>query len=484
MIGMKKHVFTLKAARQRRFYLVLPVLVLPFLALMFSSLGGGTEGRASAPPAIQKGLDPRLPDAYLKNRPALNKMGYYEQAEKDSVSFRKQLERDRYIDALQPSSLLPSAASSTLRTLPSTGLTARENPPGEAIEVRADNQSSDETPDEDPIYRKLSQLKKLIDLPDPPPEFKGHEELYRGNPPDAGSSARAGLARPDLTGPAVSDPSPSDSSFSSTSVRRMEEMMRTIEQSGGDDTEMEQINAILEKILDIQHPERVAEKLKENAAKRQGQVFQVSGRAAEKAISFFGYSVTGSSEGSSGDSLPKDGRGNAFYPLEDNAGPENPPAISAVIYGRQVLESGCVVKLCLSDDIYIGSVLIPRGSFIYGLASFQGNRLDIKIKSIRYRNFLFPVRLAVYDLDGMEGIYVPGSEAGKAARQSASQAMQTFGLQTLEPSLSAEAANAGFHVVRDLLGRHIRTTRVIIRSGYRVLLKDQGESASVIPVEE
>src|SRR5690242_825965 len=125
---MKKHVLTLKAARQRRFYLVLPVFVLPFLALMFRSLGGGTEGRAASPPAIRKGLDPRLPDAYLKNRPALNKMGYYEQAEKDSVSFRKQLERDRYIDALQPSPLLPSAASSALRALPSSGLTARGNP--------------------------------------------------------------------------------------------------------------------------------------------------------------------------------------------------------------------------------------------------------------------------------------------------------------------------------------------------------------------
>lgn len=476
---MKQNVPTLKASRQRKFLLVLPLLVLPFLTLMFRSLGGGTEGRAGSPLVMKKGLDMQLPDAYLKDRPALTKMSYYEQAEKDSVSFRQQLERDRYIEALEPSSLSPSSTSSGASPVPPSRLLSsgegygRDNDdygPGSGnVGGKAGGKITlslreNKTPDEAGIYRKLSQLKKLIDLPDPPP-FKGREAPYPGG---------SGFTVPD---PAVSNSSPPDSSFSGTSVRQMQKMMHTMQQSGGDDTEMEQINAMLEKILDIQHPERVEEKLKEKADQTEGQIFQVSAGVREPAISFFGYS---DNEGDAHDSLSGDGRRDAFYSLKGIADSGN-RAISAVVYGKQVLENGSVVKLCLSDDIYIGKVLIPRGSFVYGLVSFHGNRLDITINSIRYKDFLFPVRLAVYDLDGMEGIYVPGSHAGEAARQSAGQAMQTFGLQTLNPSLSAQAATAGFQTVRNLLGRRIRVVRVTVRSGYRVLLKDQGKNTSVIP---
>jgi hypothetical protein len=59
--------------------------------------------------------------------------------------------------------------------------------------------------------------------------------------------------------------------------------------------------------------------------------------------------------------------------------------------------------------------------------------------------------------------------------------MQTFGLQALNPSLSAQAASAGLETARNLLRSRMRAARVTVNGGYRVLLKDQGEKRSLNP---
>jgi hypothetical protein len=51
--------------RRRRFFLVLPLLVLPFTTLLFWALGGGSDVQASQQ-ADKGGLNMQLPYAYLK----------------------------------------------------------------------------------------------------------------------------------------------------------------------------------------------------------------------------------------------------------------------------------------------------------------------------------------------------------------------------------------------------------------------------------
>lgn len=45
---------------------------------------------------------------------------------------------------------------------------------------------------------------------------------------------------------------------------------------------------------------------------------------------------------------------------------------------------------------------------VSGLVSLENERLQVEISSIRYNNSLFPVKLEVYDMDGLAGIYIPG----------------------------------------------------------------------------
>ena len=71
---------------------------------------------------------------------------------------------------------------------------------------------------------------------------------------------------------------------------------------------------------------------------------------------------------------------NAFYSLGNLiASNESPNAIEAVVHETQTLVNGSTVKLRLLNDVYINGLLIPKNNFLFGTASLNGERLNIKL---------------------------------------------------------------------------------------------------------
>jgi len=66
--------------RKRRFYLVLPLLILPFMTLGFWALGGGRGVPLSQVRSDSKGLDATLPQAQFKAQQAQSKMAVYQES--------------------------------------------------------------------------------------------------------------------------------------------------------------------------------------------------------------------------------------------------------------------------------------------------------------------------------------------------------------------------------------------------------------------
>ena len=58
-------------------------------------------------------------------------------------------------------------------------------------------------------------------------------------------------------------------------VDRLEKMMQIMAGTDTNDPEMQQIEGMLDKILDVQHPERVREKVREQSSQHRQQVFPV-----------------------------------------------------------------------------------------------------------------------------------------------------------------------------------------------------------------
>lgn len=165
---------------------------------------------------------------------------------------------------------------------------------------------------------------------------------------------------------------------------------------------------------------------------------------------------------------------NAFYGLDDEVigGKSEENAIEAVIHDTQEVVAGAAVKMRLLNDIFINGKLIPKDQLIYGVCAISGERLSIEIGSIRTGNYLLPVSLTVHDLDGMEGIYIPGAISRDAAKQTSDEAIQNMQLMTMDPSIGAQAASAGIEATKGLLSKKAKLIKVTVKAGYKILLKD------------
>jgi conjugative transposon TraM protein len=150
-------------------------------------------------------------------------------------------------------------------------------------------------------------------------------------------------------------------------------------------------------------------------------------------------------------------------------------SIQAVVHETQILVDGSTVKLRLMNDIFINGLFIPKDNFIYGKAALNGDRLMIIVKSILFQNNLLPVNLSVFDLDGLEGIYIPGSITNDVVKQTSNDALQNMSLDNLNSTISTQAISAGIEAGKNLLTRKAKLIKVTVKAGYHVLLQNNND---------
>lgn len=91
--------------------------------------------------------------------------------------------------------------------------------------------------------------------------------------------------------------------------------------------------------------------------------------------------------------------------------PEKEPAfISAVIDENVTGYAGSRLRLKLLEDIKAGNNLIKKGTYLFAqISGFTEQRVTLAITSILCDGKILPVKLDIYDMDGMPGLYVPSS---------------------------------------------------------------------------
>jgi conjugative transposon TraM protein len=402
--------------RKRKFLLVLPLLTLPFVTLAFWAMGGGNDSAASEISSAP-GLNLQLPDANLPKGAGLDKLSFYNRAQEDSLKRLQEMQNDPFYKRTLS---LPADTAD---------LTAHLNPSPYA---------SSTAPNEAKIYAKLEELNRMIQQPPTEKESTRYSPRVTEN---------------DISG----------------DVDRLESMMQTVSAGEGGDPEMEQLNSMLDKVLDIQHPGRVMERNKTSSPEKRPTATRVQAKKKDAAATYLG---------TAGKQTPvRQATAAAFYSDDPRLVTEEgeAAAITATIPETQTLTDGSTVKLRLTAAIAIGGETVPQGSFIYGTATLEGERLLIHVPSIRAGHQLLPVALQVYDMDGLPGVYVPGSITRDVAKQSAEQSMQAMGLLSLDPSLKTQAASAGLQAVKSLLSKKAKQVKLTVKAGYLVFLKDSSE---------
>jgi len=415
---MKPH--SQKFIQKRKFYVMLPVLVIPFLTMFFWALGGG-QGVVNAKEAKSIGLNLTLPEPQFGDETnAWDKLSLYQKARRDSLKFSQAKKNDPYFRLSTLAVKRDTSRRDSLRRkgYVNTSLGERKEP----IDVT-----------EARVHKKLEELQRQID-----------------NPTVSRTPSNA-IQKPAARG--------TNANFQSD-VDRLESMMLMMQDGQQEDEEMQEINAVLNKILDIQHPERVKNRLEQR--KPENPRLYADGATAQNTVTLL-------EEG--GSSEPHNAPVNGFYGLDEIAVPVvDNNAIKAEVYGNQTLVSGAVIKLVLLQDINLGGVTVPRNTFVFGKCALSGERLAVEINSIQFNSSIYPVNLSVYDVDGLAGIYVPGAIARDAAKKSSNETLQDVQLNSLNPSLEVQAASAGIEAAKGMLTKKARLIQVTAKAGYKVFL--------------
>ena len=149
--------------------------------------------------------------------------------------------------------------------------------------------------------------------------------------------------------------------------------------------------------------------------------------------------------------------------------------IAVVVANNQSVTDGESVKLRTTEPMWVGSRLIPRNTVIVGSARVQGERLEIEISSIECDGSIYDVELQVYDSDGQEGINIPNSMESDALHEIGANMGSTMGSSinistNTGAQIASDVGRGLINGVSQYLNKKLRTVKVHLKAGYRVML--------------
>ena len=150
-------------------------------------------------------------------------------------------------------------------------------------------------------------------------------------------------------------------------------------------------------------------------------------------------------------------------------------SIRASVYQTVTISNGKELQLRLQEPMRAGNILIPANTILTGSAKIGGERLHITITSIQYADNVIPVEMEVYDLDGMQGIYVPNSAELNAVKEIAANMGTSMGssitiTDDAGSQLAADLGRSAIQGASQYISQKMREVKVTMKAGYKVLL--------------
>lgn len=156
--------------------------------------------------------------------------------------------------------------------------------------------------------------------------------------------------------------------------------------------------------------------------------------------------------------------------------------ISAILdEGLKVIQ-GSRVRIRLLEEVTVGQFRLKAGEYMYGtVTGFTAQRVLITINSIMVNGKPTKVNLTVYDIDGMEGFYIPQSAFRDATKDAASKATQQN--VTINSGIGATGlAQFTYKMLQDLyqsgtqaISKNIRQNKARLKYATQVYLVNKDE---------
>lgn len=146
--------------------------------------------------------------------------------------------------------------------------------------------------------------------------------------------------------------------------------------------------------------------------------------------------------------------------------------LKAEVYETTTVLTGNRVKLRLLEDASVAGVNLPAGTFIYGICEVGGERLGISVGQLPLKDSFVLVKLSVFDLDGLEGLYVPDNAARKVSKEVGSSTNTSSLFGATENPLTYAGVQAADRTAQSLL-RMVKIKKVTVKKNTLVYLINQ-----------
>jgi conjugative transposon TraM protein len=172
-------------------------------------------------------------------------------------------------------------------------------------------------------------------------------------------------------------------------------------------------------------------------------------------------------------------RQNGFYGMSGVAVQRN--SIKACVYGEQTVSDGQSLRLRLLEPMSVSAQILPIGSILVGSCHIGIDRLLVTVLSIECDGVISQVTLNVYDGDGQQGLYVPGSLELEAGREigsdiassigsSASQQVARYNTQSATEQIKSDIGRGTVQGVFRYVGRRLQEIKVTVQDKHNVFL--------------
>ena len=149
--------------------------------------------------------------------------------------------------------------------------------------------------------------------------------------------------------------------------------------------------------------------------------------------------------------------------------------LSVVVDRTTTIRQGDFLRLRLAESARIEGMTLPPNTVLIAQSTIDGNRMKLHVTSVEHAGRILAVKLSAFDLDGQEGLSIPGSEVVSALKEVGAGVGGTIGTSftfasSAKDQLISEAARGVMQGASQLLQKKLRTIKVTVKSGHRLFL--------------
>ena len=155
---------------------------------------------------------------------------------------------------------------------------------------------------------------------------------------------------------------------------------------------------------------------------------------------------------------------------------KEPNYVKAVIDENSTSYLGSRIRFRLLEDVKAGKFLIPKGSVLYGqISGFSLQRVNLNIVSVLINGEIIPINLSVFDVDGMQGLYVPQSAFREMMRSFGTNSVQGNTLQSGSEDFFKSMASNLFTSASQTISNIIRKNKAKLKFNTYLYLINEKE---------